>query len=129
MAECKSSGNYALNLIIIGVAIIIVILAQQNLANGGSDSFVGKVPMTSIGNGPYYGAYYGLPPGVIPTGQPMMYPYQLYPAKMPYYDDSVNNIGRPCKEPNGCGALGACQNGICSIKDDVGSTTVFDLKI
>ena len=125
MAESKSSGNYALNLLIIGVAIILVILVQHNLVT--ADSFVGKVPMMPIGNGPFYGAYQGLPQGVYPTGQPMMYPQQLYPAKVPYYDDSVNNYGRPCKEPNGCGVLGACVNGVCTVKNQ--QDTVFDLKI
>ena len=56
-----------------------------------------------------------------------MYPQQLYPMKVPYYDDSVNNIGRPCKGESGCGVLGACMNGVCTVKDN--NSTVFDLKI
>jgi hypothetical protein len=124
MAESINTGSYTLNLLILGVAIILVILAYQNIIN--TDPFVGKVPMTPIGNGPYFNTYYGIPPGVQPTGQPMMYPQQLYP-QYPYYNDSVNQVGRPCNEQNGCGVLGACSNGVCTIKDQY--DTVFDIKI
>jgi hypothetical protein len=123
--ECKSTGSYALNLLILGVAIILVILAYQNILK--ADSFVGKVPMVPIGSGPYMESYRGLPPGVYPTGQPMMYPQQYYPAKFPYYNDTVNQVGRPCDEQNGCGVLGACQNGVCTIRDQ--NDTVFNMKI
>jgi len=122
MSENKSTSNYTLNLLIIGIAIILVILVQQNL--NGNDSFVGKVPITSIGNAPYYniGGY----PGVYPTGQPMMYNSQYYPAKYPYYNDTINNIGRPCNNSEtGCGVFGACVNGVCTIKDK--KDTVFDI--
>lgn len=125
-AENKSAGSYALNLLILGVAIILVIMAYQNILK--TDSFVGKVPMVPIGSGPYFENYHGLPMGVYPNGQPMMYPQQYYPSKYPYYNDSVNQVGRPCNEQNGCGALGMCQNGVCSIrKEDSG--TVFNMKV
>jgi hypothetical protein len=123
--ESKSTSGYALNLLILGVAIILVMIAYQNIIK--ADSFVGKVPMVPIGGGPYYGNYNGVPPGVYPTGQPQMYPYQYYPAKYPYYNDTVNQVGRPCDEQNGCGALGVCQNGVCSIQDQ--NDTVFNIKI
>jgi hypothetical protein len=126
MSEGKNMGSYALNLLILGVAIILVILAYQNILK--TDSFVGKVPMVPIGSGPYLESYYGIPPGVFPNGQPMMYPQQYYPAKYPYYNDTVNQIGRPCDEQNGCGVLGACQNGVCTIRQP-NTDTVFNLKI
>ena len=94
-----------------------------------TDGFVGKVPMVPIGGGPYYESYYGLPPGVFPVGQPQMYPQQFYPSKYPYYNDTVNQVGRPCDEKNGCGVLGACQNGVCSIKQNSGENTVFNMKL
>ena len=56
-----------------------------------------------------------------------MYPQQFYPAKAPYIDDSLNQVGRPCNEPSGCGVLGVCSNGVCTVKDQ--HDTVFDLKI
>jgi len=130
MTESKSTGNYVLNLLIIGVAIILVIVAMQSINNHPPhDSFVGKVPMVPIGNGmqmPYY------VPGGYPTGQPMMYPNQIYPAKAPYYNDTFNHIGRPCNQANAenggsCGVLGTCTNGVCTVKDK--HDTVFDLKI
>ncbi len=120
-----SEKNSAINLLILGVAIILVILVYQNLLK--TDSFVGKVPITPIGGGPYFESYHGIPPGSYPTGQPQMYPYQFYPAKYPYYNDTVNQVGRPCDEENGCGVLGACKNGVCSIKDSP-NDTVFNIK-
>ena len=126
-SEQKSTSSYALNLLILGVAIILVMLAYQNIIK--TDGFVGKVPMVPIGGGPYYESYYGLPPGVFPVGQPQMYPQQFYPSKYPYYNDTVNQVGRPCDEKNGCGVLGACQNGVCSIKQNSGENTVFNMKL
>ncbi len=125
MSSEKSTTSYALNLLILGVAIILVILAYQNILK--ADSFVGKVPMVPIGSGPYFENYHGLPMGVYPNGQPMMYNSQYYPAKYPYYNDTVNQVGRPCDEQNGCGVLGACQNGICTIRDK--NDTVFNLRL
>lgn len=125
-SECKSTSSYALNLLILGVAIILVILAYQNILK--TDSFVGKVPMVPIGSGPYLESYHGLPPGTYPMGQPMMYAQQYYPAKYPYYNDTVNQIGRPCDEQNGCGVLGVCQNGTCTIRQS-GADTVFNMKL
>jgi hypothetical protein len=122
-----STTSYALNLLIIGVAIILVILAYQSILK--SDGFVGKVPMVPIGSGPYMDSYRGLPMGVYPTGQPMMYPQQYYPAKFPYYNDTVSQIGRPCDEQNGCGVLGACQNGVCTIRQSLDSDTVFNMRL
>ncbi len=66
------------------------------------------------------------PPGVQPTGQPMMYPEQMYP-KTPYYYDTNEHVGRPCKGPNGCGVFGKCEGGSCTVKDQ--QNTVFDIDI
>ncbi len=127
MSESKTTSSYALNLLILGVAIILVLMAYKNIIK--TDPFVGRVPNVPIGGGPYYESYYGLPPGVFPTGQPMMYNSQYYQAKYPYYNDTVNQIGRPCDEQNGCGVLGVCQNGVCSIKTESGGDTVYNMKL
>jgi hypothetical protein len=114
-----------INLVILGIVIVLLFVVQQNYQNNKpSENFVGKVPQTPIGNGMHY--MYNVPGGH-PTGQPMMYPEQLYQAKIPYYDDSIHNIGRPCTGPNGCGVFGTCANGTCTVKDK--SNTVFNLKI
>lgn len=122
----KSGTSYALNLLIIGIAIILVVLVYQNVKNT-QDSFVGRVPNVSIGNGPYYGNYNGIPPGSYPTGQPMSYPEQYYQSKYPYYNDSINHVGRPCSEQGGCGVLGVCQDGMCTVKDQ--DDTVYGIKL
>ncbi len=124
-SEQKNTGTYVLNLLILGIAIILVLLVYQSITR--ADSFVGKVPMVPIGGGPYLENYYGIPPGVFPVGQPQMYPYQYYPAKYPYYNDTFNQVGRPCDEQNGCGVLGACQNGTCTMKNK--EDTVFNMKL
>jgi len=126
-SDQKNTSSYALNLLIIGVAIILVLIVYKNMAK--MDPFVGRVPNVPIGGGPYFESYYGIPPGVFPKGQPEMYPYQYYPAKYPYINDTVEQVGRPCDEQGGCGVLGACQNGVCTIKQDTGETSVFDMKI
>lgn len=111
------------NLAIIAVAFIFVFLVYKKTCNG-NDDFVGRVPIPPIGG---YGAYIGYPPyqmpGVYPTGQPMMYPQQLYPAKMPYYPE----FGQVCKNTQDCGATGLCVNGSCTVKDKAGS--VFNTKL
>lgn len=112
-----------LNLIILGVAIILVMIVYQNVVSQ-DDTFSGKVPMVPIGGNPYLNF---LPQGVQPTGQPMMYQNQYYPAKFPYYNDAINNYGRPCDQINGCGVMGSCVDGTCTITDE--KNTVFDLKI
>lgn len=112
-----------LNLIIVGVILILLIIIQHNYQFNG-DTFVGKVPQTPIGNG---GMYYGVPGNQGVYGQPMMFPEQLYQSKIPYYNDTVNHVGRPCKNQNGCGTFGACQDGVCTAKNQEG--TVFDYKV
>lgn len=101
----SSKTTKVLNLIIIFIAIILMFHVKQ-----GFDPFVGKVPQVPIGNGE-------APFGVYPTGQPMHYNKQLYPAKMPYYDDTLRQMDKPCSKPNGCGVFGACINGKCTVKD------------
>jgi len=114
------------NLLIVGVAIILVLVVQKNLTQGLSqDPFVGKVPMVPIGGGwnPYY-----MQPGGYPIGQPMQYPQQYAQAKYPYYNDPMNQAGRPCQQGQAsCGVLGACVNGMCTVKDQ--KDTVFDIKL
>ena len=117
-----SNSGSVLNLLVLSIAIILifVILVKNN-----SDSFNGRVPMSPIGNGGYIP--YGVP-GQLPNGAPMLYRDQLYPAKVPYINDSVKNVGRPCGEGAGCGAFGSCLNGVCSIKK-VDESTVFNMRI
>ena len=93
MAEAKSTASYVTNLVIIGIAIILVFVAMQNITYPRHDPFVGRVPMVPIGGGmqmPYW------VPGGMPTGQPEMYPQQFYPAKAPYIQDTLEHVGRPC---------------------------------
>ena len=58
--------------------------------------------------------------------QPLMYPNQLYPAKIPFYP----RTGRPCdyfNAPEGnCGATGVCVSGVCQRKPTNGKT-VFNI--
>ncbi len=116
-------SNKIIYAIITGVLIVLTLMVYQNYKN---DSFVGKMQMIpSIGNGNgYYQQLY--PPGVHPTGQPMMYQEQMYP-KIPYYYDTNEHVGRPCKGPNGCGVFGKCEGGTCTVKDQ--QNTVFDINI
>ena len=51
----------------------------------------------------------------------------LLQSKIPYYNDTEHNIGRPCNNQTGCGVFGACMNGICAAKDQHG--TVFNMKV
>jgi hypothetical protein len=106
---------------------VLTILVYQNYRNNSSDQFVGRMMMPSIGNNYYPQMYPQMyPPGVQPTGQPMMYPEQMYP-KTPYYYDTNEHVGRPCKGPNGCGVFGKCEGGSCTVKDQ--QNTVFDIDI
>ena len=122
----KTTSNYVLNLLVLGVAIVLVLVAQQNMSSLPSirnpDGFVGQVPMVPIGGRPGGSPYpVQISPGGYPRGQPMMYPKQYYPAKVPYY----NETGRPCE--GGCGATGTCQGGVCSMMDQY--NTVFDIPV
>jgi len=125
--NCTSTSSTVMNMFILGIAILIVMLIKQRFearTNSG-EPFVGVVPMTSIGNGnPYGPSGTLLGPGTQPYGQPMMYDQQLYPAKLPWY----NETGRPCSGDKGCGAVGVCQNGVCSVKDGP-HDTVFDIRV
>lgn len=112
------------------ILLTLVIVVHQQYNNNKEErllkrgeSFVGRVPNVPMGN--EYMPIYSVP-GTQPYGQPMMYQEQMYP-KIPYYADTMENIGRPCKNPNGCGVFGSCSNGICTIKDQ--NKTVFDIKI
>ncbi len=116
----STSGNI-MNLFILGIAILLVMVARQNIENApNNDNFVGKVPMVPIGGGRAHGPQQILP-GTQPYGQPMMYPQQYYPAKVPWFPET----GRPCE--GGCGATGVCKDGVCTVKDQY--NTVFDIPI
>ena len=122
-----SGSKTALFVVILLIFILSLYLYNNYYQYGshhrGDDDFVGQVPYVPIGNG--YMPVYSVP-GTHPYGQPMMYPEQMYP-KTPYYADTVENIGRPCKSPNGCGVFGTCTDGVCTVKDQ--QKTVFDIKI
>lgn len=107
----KNTAN-AINLFILGISIILIVIVYQNLYKSKSDLFVGKLPIVGGGPNP------PLQPGTYPYGQPQMYSQQYYPAKYPYYDDTLNQYNKPCDKQNGCGVLGACKNGICTIKNE-----------
>lgn len=95
------------NLFVLGVAIILVYIAKRNY----KDYFVPDVRQTSIGNGQK-------PIGSYPTGQPMQFKEQMWPARVPYQPMP----GTPCgtSEYTGrvsCpGATGICQDGVCQPK-------------
>lgn len=114
MIESKEVKNNVLNLLVLGVAIILVLVAMKN-----QDYFVGKVPMVNIGNAPY------LPMQFLHNGYPIEQPRTcqqiIYPEKVQNY----NEIGRPCN--GGCGEMGLCQDGVCKVKSQ--ENTVFDIKI
>ena len=66
MPEAKSTSNYVLYLLVLGVAIVLVLVAQKNMSNElrlppPGEGFVGKVPMVPIGNGRPYGPMQILP--------------------------------------------------------------------
>mgnify|MGYP000343700962 CR=1 FL=1 len=136
--KCKTAlMSRSLNLLIIGFAIIIVVLIYENQS---ADSFVGMVPNVPIGGyqyPPFPGYFYtntipNSPPNFPnyqsgPINQPIIYPNQMYPAKIPYYDDTINQTGKVCGEANDCGVLGACQGVVCKVKRS--DNTVFDLRI
>ncbi len=123
--------NNIIYLIITGIVLLLMIIVQNQYVKKNNrvtgETFVGKVPLSYIGNGnSYVNGMYDLPHGVFPTGQPMMYQEQMYP-KTPYYYDTEENVGRPCNGPNGCGVFGSCSNGTCTVKDQY--DTVFDIKL
>jgi len=120
------TGNI-LNIVILSVAVVLIVYAKQIMYST-TDSFVGKVPTTSIGNG--YGNYknpYSIPGQANVVGHPMVYPQQFYHPKMPYVNDSIKQLGKPCENANSCGVLGACQNGVCSVKGQ--DSTVWNMKL
>jgi hypothetical protein len=126
MTAEKTTGSYVLNLLILGVTIILVLVAKNNpmFANLGMPN---RPPQEGFGGGGGgFGGYNYMPRGVQPTGQPMMYPRQIYPAKMPYYPET----GRPCNgklSSMGCGSTGVCTDGICHMKDQ--NNTVFNIPV
>jgi len=117
-----SNSGSILNLLVLGIAIILLLVVIWK----NKDTFEGKMPMVSVGSGGYI-PY--MVPGQVANGYPLLYQNQLYPAKIPYINDSVKNVGRPCGEGNSdCGVFGSCVNGVCSI-NKAGDDTVFNLKL
>lgn len=102
--------GYISNLFILAIAIILVFIAKRNYADYFQpETFVANVPKTPIGNAPPI-------EGVYPTGQPMVYKIQQWPARIPYQPKP----NTPCtkNESNDkveCpGAIGVCKDGICT---------------
>ena len=110
--------THIVNLFILGTAIILVFVAKRNF----KDYFVANVPHTAIGNG----GYPTNPQGGYPQGQPMRFPKQLYPARVPYQPkpDSQPFVN-PQNGWNGYGATGVCTDGVCHPKQF--DKTVFNI--
>jgi len=92
------------NLIILGVAIILVCVTKKKF----SELFVANIPMM---NGPMMNGQEPLREFANsghPQGNPYTYQNQIYPAKIPYYPE----LGSPCKNGD-CGLLGKCEGGSC----------------
>lgn len=100
-----SNKSQLVNMFIIATAIILICVARAKF----SELFVAEVPIP-----PYYQGYgaQGSPPpikGGYPQGEPRIYSNQIYPARIPYY----NEMGRPCNSIKDCGSMGVCQDGSC----------------
>lgn len=131
-----------INLIIIGIAAIIIQIAKTAYANDhGIDQFVPNVPLPpgnqnqmlpqlnpqNITNSVHQKVqmaqrspenYYQLP------STPHQFVKQIYPAKYPY----ANESGNQCIEGSqtyGCGAAGECRNGVCQPRTY--NRTVFNI--
>ena len=113
--------QHIITLFILGTAIILVTIAKQNF----TDFFVPNVPNTLIGNGGY--PQNNIIQGVHPTGQPMRFAKQMYPARTPYMPKP--NTLCSTNEMNGfkgCGATGRCVGGNC--ENIPYNNTVFGIK-
>lgn len=146
--EPKSSKVIMFNLVILGVAIILVAVAKNNYGEF-FGNIVNSLTMAQKARLNYYdspipnqlyaqyhfkpyqylgpmdknGVTYKFDPYNTNSNlkqQPMVYPQQLYPAKAPWYPQA----GRPC-ETGSCGATGVCKDGVCHRTD--GSNTVFNI--
>jgi hypothetical protein len=107
-------------LFILGIAILLTIIAQRNF----KDFFVPNVPNTNIGNGFPTNRQF-LPPGNYPSGQPMRFQKQMWPARTPYMplpnsQCTTNQVSGHV----GCGATGVCNEGKC--EDIQYKNTVFN---
>ncbi len=102
-----------INLILISAAIIFIIVYSDAGAIF-QETFSGRLPKL-----PNNGMFANDMPNYNSNleEQPYLYEKQLFPAKVPYYDDTMRHYGRPCNNEGGCGVLGACINGKCNIKD------------
>lgn len=140
-------GKNVFYLLIVAVVFVLLLALFKNSRK--SDSFVGRVPYPSNQNlypGTQQGNLQFAPPpfrphqpagysyqfpdnttGSNPINQPMIYKNQYYMGKYPYYADAMRQVGRPCDQNTGCGALGVCQNGVCTVKTQ--GDTVFDINI
>lgn len=104
-------SKHIINLIILSIAIVLVIVAKKSVLE---DDFVAQVPM--VGNGGNYAI-----PGSYPTGQPMRFREDIYPAKIPWYPE----YGRPCSGQ--CGATGMCVDGVCKMRNT--DKTAFNVPV
>lgn len=135
-----------INLIIIGIAIVLVFSIKTKYNEGFrnnrfnpyatptipwgppmSDSYIQQYPQGPPR--PYMQNYLPGPNFQGPGGQmgqpPLLYPYQLYP-KIPYYP----SVGQLCTDDDptkGCGATGYCREGQCYMKHSDG--TVFNIPV
>lgn len=88
-----------INMLILAFAIILICVAKSRF----SELFVPQVPLPPNN--------YPMPPMISSNPQaPLMYPQQIYPAKIPHY----NELGRPCDSIKDCGIMGVCQEGKCN---------------
>lgn len=87
-----------INMLILAFAIILICVAKSKF----SELFVPQVPIPPNN-------YNYIPP---PTQNPqaLMYQQQIYPAKIPHY----NELGRPCDSVKDCGIMGVCKEGKCN---------------
>lgn len=110
--------THLVNMFIIATAIVIICAARSKF----SELFVAEVPMIPQYDG--YGAQGGPTQpiqGGYPNGNPMIYQNQIYPARIPYY----NEMGRQCNSIKDCGSMGVCTNGSC--KTVPYENTVFNI--
>ena len=101
-----SNKTQIINMLIIAVAIVLISAAKVKF----NEMFVAQVPHIPFDQG--YGAQGGsVPPirGGYPVGQPRIFENQIYPARIPYY----NEMGRPCNSVKDCGSMGVCKEGHC----------------
>lgn len=115
--KLKSINFKIFNLVVIGIAIILVIFVKNNYKDFFSNLHTER-HIQNFQNSPQNSPQYFNPSFVNGINsnmyqQPMVFQRQMYPAKAPWYPQT----GRPC-ETGTCGATGTCQDGICQRNDE-----------